>query len=115
VIAALFERCLGNVETVALILDEFEREAAEDLEEITRFLDIGDCAGLARVAHSLKGSSGILSADALAAIALKLERMGRAGVLAEKEQLLIQLNEEIRRCIGYLPTARAAIASRTKV
>jgi PAS domain S-box-containing protein len=115
VIAALFERCLGNVETVTLILDEFEREAAEDLEEITRFLDIGDCAGLARVAHSLKGSSGILSADALAAIALKLERMGRAGVLAEKEQLLIQLNEEIRRCIGYLPTARAAIASRTKV
>ena len=114
-IAALLERCLGNVETVTLILDEFEREAVKDLEEITRFLDIGDCAGLARVAHSLKGSSGILSAEAVAAIALKLERMGRAGVLVEKDHLLVQLNDEIHRCIDYLPTARTAIAGGTKV
>jgi len=111
----LLERCLGNVETVTLILDEFEREAVKDLEEITRFLDIGDCAGLARVAHSLKGSSGILSAEAVAAIALKLERMGRAGVLVEKDHLLVQLNDEIHRCIDYLPTARTAIAGGTKV
>jgi hypothetical protein len=41
--------------------------------------------------------------------------MGRAGVLAEKDQLLTQVNDEIHRCIGYLPTARAAIAKGTKV
>jgi PAS domain S-box-containing protein len=114
-IDALLERCMDNVKTAALILDEFERQAVDDLAQIKQHVEGGDCAGLARAAHALKGASAILAADALAGIAFTFERMGRAGVLHEQDQLLVQLNVEIRRCIDYLPTARAAIAERTKV
>jgi Amt family ammonium transporter len=109
-IDTLLERCMGNMQTVASILDEFEREAVDDLAQIKKRVEDGDCAELARVAHSLKGAAAILAADTLAGIAFKLERMGRAGVLTEQDQLLTQLNDEIDRCIGYLPTARAIIA-----
>jgi len=114
-IDALLDRCMGNVETVRMILDEFEREAVADLAEIKRHVENGDCERMARVAHALKGSSGILSADALAGIAFELERTGRAGALTDQARLLSQLNREVQRCIDYLPIARAAIAKKIKV
>jgi PAS domain S-box-containing protein len=114
-IDALLERCMGNAETVTSILDEFERQAVSDLAEIKGHVASGNCEGTARVAHTLKGASGILAADALSDVAFKLERMGRAGVLAEADELLTQLNDEVLRCIDYLPTARAAIAKKVQV
>jgi PAS domain S-box-containing protein len=109
-IDALLDRCMGNVETVRSILDEFERQAIADLAEITRHVEGGDCKETARVAHTLKSVSGILSAAALSDVAFKLERMGRAGVIVEAEQMLARLNNEVHRCIDYLPAARAAIS-----
>jgi PAS domain S-box-containing protein len=114
-IDALLERCMGNAETVTSILDEFERQAVSDLAEIRRHVVSGDCEGTARVAHTLKGASGILSADALSDVAFKLERIGRAGVLSEADQLLTRLNDEVQRCMDYLPIARAAIARKAEV
>jgi two-component system, sensor histidine kinase and response regulator len=114
-IDALLDRCMGNAETVTSILDEFERQAVADLAEIKRHVESRDCEGTARVAHTLKGASGILSADALSDVAFKLERMGRAGVLMDADQLLTQLNDEVRRCIDYLPLARATIAKKAEV
>ena len=111
---ALLDRCMGDTATVALILDEFEIQVVADLAELTRLVGSGDCAGTARVAHALKGASGILSASSLADIAFKLEQKGRAGAIAGEEPLLTQLNDEVRRCIDYLPTVRAAIAKRTE-
>jgi Amt family ammonium transporter len=113
-VEAMLERCMGDSETVLLILNEFESQAIADLAEIKRHVANGDCEEIARVAHALKGASGILSAGALSDIAFKLERMGRAGVLAEGDQLLAQLNDEIRRCIDFLPTVRAAITTTTE-
>jgi HPt (histidine-containing phosphotransfer) domain-containing protein len=114
-IDALLDRCMGNAETVTSILDEFERQAVSDLAEIKRHVASGNCEETARVAHTLKGASGILAADALSDVAFKLERMGRAGALGEADQLLTKLNDEARRCIDYLPTARAAIAKKAQV
>jgi PAS domain S-box-containing protein len=112
-IEALLQRCMGNAAAAASVLTEFEREAIDDLAQISVCVKDNDCNRLTRAAHSLKGASAILSADTLVGIALKLEQMGRSGVLVEQQQLLDQLNEEVQRCIGYLPTARAAIASAT--
>jgi two-component system sensor histidine kinase/response regulator len=114
-IEALLERCMGSIETATSILDEFERQAVADLGEIKRHVLSGDCEATARVAHALKGASGILSADALAGIALKLEKMGRSGVISDQDQLLSQLNREVRRCIDYLPIARSAITKKVEV
>jgi PAS domain S-box-containing protein len=115
VIEALLDRCMGNAETVSLILNEFEQQAVANLAELKQHVERGDCEETARVAHALKGASGVLSADALSGIAFNLERMGRAGALVDGEALLVQLDAEVRRCIDYLPTARAAIEKRIEV
>ncbi len=109
-IDALLDRCMGDAATVRLILDEFEPQARGDLAEITRLAKCGDCAQMARVAHALKGASGMVSAEALADVALELERIGKAGVFSDQDQLLNQLDHEVRRCLDYLPTVRAALA-----
>jgi PAS domain S-box-containing protein len=114
-IDALLARCMGDMETVAAVLDEFESQAVADLAALKKHVAAGDFAAMARVAHALKGASGMLSANALAGIALKLEAMGRSGVPADVQSLLIQLNDEVRRCIDYLPALRADIAANAKV
>jgi CheY-like chemotaxis protein len=108
-------RCMGDLETALLLLEEFERQAATDVQEIKRHVDAGDCQATAQVAHALKGAAGILSARALCGVAFKLEQMGRSGRLASEKQLLAQLDVELRRCVGYLPAVRAAIAKRATV
>jgi Amt family ammonium transporter len=114
-IEALLDRCMGNAETVTLILNEFEQQAVRDLEEIKRNLAGSDHEATARVAHALKGASGILSAATLSDIAFQLEQMGRSGVLTDADQLFDQLNNEVQRCIAYLPNARAAMAAKTEI
>jgi HPt (histidine-containing phosphotransfer) domain-containing protein len=111
---ALLERCMGDVDIVRSILGEFETQAVAEREQIQRCAASGDCKELTRVAHSLKGASGVLSANVLSGIAAKLELMGRSGVLAEEGQLLTQLNDEVQRLIAYLPKARTAIANGAK-
>ncbi len=114
-IDALLERCMGNISAALSILDEFEHEAISDLAQIKQRIETGDCAGLAHVAHSLKGAAAVLSANPLTGIALKLEQMGQSGVFVEQDELLSQLNHEIQRCVGYLPAARIVIAKGSKV
>ena len=82
-IDAVLERCMGNVETVRMILDEFEQEAVADLAKIRQHVEHGDCDETARVAHALKGAAGILAANALSDIAFSVERMGRSGALTD--------------------------------
>jgi PAS domain S-box-containing protein len=112
-IDALLDHCMGNAETISLILNEFEHQAVEDLAAIQSHMESGDCKETARVAHALKGAAAITAANTLSGIAFKMEKMGRAGVLTEKDQLLADLKDEVQRCIDYLPTVRAAIAKET--
>jgi HPt (histidine-containing phosphotransfer) domain-containing protein len=108
-----FDRCMGNTETILAILDAFESEAISDLAELKLHAAAKDSDATARVAHALKGASGILSADMLSEIAFKLEKMGRTGVFADEDHLLTQLEVEVRRCIEFLPAVRIAIAAKT--
>jgi CheY-like chemotaxis protein/HPt (histidine-containing phosphotransfer) domain-containing protein len=110
----LLERCMGQAQTVEMILNEFEKQAVADVEEMTRSMKRDDGDGLWRVAHALKGASGMLSAAALADLAYRLEQMGRAGTLNDADQLLAQLNQEVQRCVAYLPEAREIISSKTQ-
>jgi PAS domain S-box-containing protein len=113
-IDTLLDRCMGDVEVVSMILNEFEQRTAVDLAEIKQCIEKVDCEGIARVAHALKGASGILAADAVAGVALKLEQMGRKGVLADEQQLLSQLNDEVKRCLDYFPVVREVISKGSK-
>jgi HPt (histidine-containing phosphotransfer) domain-containing protein len=69
---------------------EFEREILSDylaqnlllLDELDRALAAGDAVSLTRAAHTLKGSSRTVGAEALASVAGEVERLAGSGNLA---------------------------------
>ncbi len=79
-----------------------------DLREAHRH---DDTARLKRCAHSLKGSSTSVGAQALAALALQIERLTEGGDRAALEQAIQDLPAladstlEVMRAGGWLPRA----------
>jgi CheY-like chemotaxis protein len=78
-------------EVVALYL----RETPTQLEALRRAAERGEAATLAEVAHSLKGSSVLLGATALAARAAELQGMGDAGALHGAPAAVHALEQEL--------------------
>lgn len=107
----LMQRCMNSLSTVAIILDEFEKQAKVDLPALKQCLAQNDATELARLAHGIKGAAGYLSAASLCSIAADLEQMGRSGELAAAEKTMTLLQNEAERCVNYIPLARSAIAS----
>ena len=108
----LLERCMGSADTVRLILDEFQKQAASDLQQLEQGVHGGDHERTRRVAHTLKGAAGILSAHKLCAAAARLEHLARAGSLGDAAGCLEQLRSEVEGCLAYFPTGRQLLARR---
>jgi signal transduction histidine kinase/CheY-like chemotaxis protein/HPt (histidine-containing phosphotransfer) domain-containing protein len=111
-IEALLDRCMGSAETVIMILNEFEKQVAGDLQAIKQSVADGDCVATTHTAHAIKGASSILTATTLAGAAYRLEQLGRSGSLTGVEPLLAELSAEAERVISCLPAARAETVAR---
>ncbi len=85
--------------------DEFLREIAgiflEDtplrIAELDQSLGAGDTTKFTRAAHSIKGSSANLGANAVRAVAEKLEHQSRTAGLAGLDGLIGELKSEFTR------------------
>jgi CheY-like chemotaxis protein/HPt (histidine-containing phosphotransfer) domain-containing protein len=101
-LAKALERVFGDREILERILEQFTTTMPSCLEALTAALEQGDGQALEREAHRLKGSAANLSADRIAADALRLEQMGREGNLAGGKQALGVLNEDVARLEAYV-------------
>jgi CheY-like chemotaxis protein/HPt (histidine-containing phosphotransfer) domain-containing protein len=108
----LLERCMGSVDTVRLILDEFKKQAVGDLDRIEQSLGGGDRERLRGAAHSLKGAAGMMSAQAVCAAAARIEDAARAGALDNGGAMLERLQADVHRCLAYLPVIERGLAQR---
>ena len=88
-------------ELVLLFLDT----ARERVTELRTAVDHDDSEALARVAHSLKGSSANLAASGLAALAAHLEVAARAGDAAAVPSVMALVEAELERVDAALRTA----------
>ncbi|MFH1058462.1 MAG: PAS domain S-box protein [Pseudomonadota bacterium] len=79
------------------LVDIFLEEFPHQLEAAENALKQDDAEALAGAAHSLKGSLGYFEAAAALAGAVELERLGRAGELAEARRKLAELRRELVR------------------
>jgi CheY-like chemotaxis protein/HPt (histidine-containing phosphotransfer) domain-containing protein len=95
----LFE---GDRDFMRSMLLEFQEHLPERLDEIHAALDKGDASSLSRIAHNLKGISLNFSAEPIAALALKLEELGKREDLTDAAVLVSQLDVETKRLIEYL-------------
>ena len=90
-------RDLGDAELLAELAGMFFDDASSRLEELREAIEAGDAAGVKRVAHTLKGSSGNMGAARMSAICSELQDVGASGDLARARGLLERLEEEFGR------------------
>jgi PAS domain S-box-containing protein len=67
------------------------------IDQMRTAISAGQAQALREVAHSLKGNSGSLGIKQMAALSLKLERLGRQGTVEGGAALLTDLEHEFER------------------
>ncbi len=88
---------LGADITLELV-EIFINDTSERLPFLTPMLAAGDCEGLAREAHTLKGSCGSMGAESMAQLSLQLEQEAKVEGApgANMRQLVMQLMSEFQ-------------------
>ena len=78
------------------LLETYLSDSKIRIEEIRKALAAGDSDTVRRAAHSLKGSSGNLGANALAAICLNIENRGKEENLEGLDVELANAEQEFQ-------------------
>ncbi|RLB03410.1 MAG: hypothetical protein DRG55_00355 [Deltaproteobacteria bacterium] len=87
----------GDVEFLKELVEIYRSDYPDKLSKIRQALKDGDAKTLYETAHSLKGASGNLGLGRVYELALEIERMGKEGRLQGAEEVLGELEEELRR------------------
>jgi PAS domain S-box-containing protein len=91
------QRLGGDERLLADVAQIFLQDSPGWVAAVRAALARGDTAGLRRAAHTLKGAVGYFGAAAVAAAALRLEELGRAGDLAPAPAALESLEQALSR------------------
>jgi len=102
----LFSRCLGNVSLAMALVSELESSGSQQVNAMMQCAAAGNMIEAAEGAHSLKGAAAILGAQALSEKSAHAEAAGRDGQAEELLKLLQELDEEMNRCLTYIPKLR---------
>jgi PAS domain S-box-containing protein len=97
--AAALEHVGGDPQLLRELTDVFLQDCPRLETEIRTALQNGDVAALQRGAHSLKGAASILGGQSVFEAALRLEKMGRMGDLAQAQsawEILKQALDQLR-------------------
>lgn len=104
----LLDQCLGNVDFALMLLDEFAKTSPSRLDGFDVALAEHNHATIATKAHALRGTAGILAADALMETCSNLESFAKKNADWDLTGHLVQqLHAEIQRAIDFIPTIRA--------
>lgn len=109
--AGLCERVDGRMDVIDMLIDLLLSTYPGDRDGLEKLVECGDAPGLREMAHRLKGQLQTLGVDSAAAVALRLELMGRAANLAEAGGALHELDHEMGRFQTVIAEHRAARCS----
>jgi HPt (histidine-containing phosphotransfer) domain-containing protein len=87
----------GEPDVLAEILQLFVAEVPRKIQLLQSALTAGDAPQVARAAHSLKGSSGNIGANALYDVCRRIDDLAKTGDLAGVAPLLASLTSEYHR------------------
>jgi HPt (histidine-containing phosphotransfer) domain-containing protein len=87
----------GEADVLAQVLQLFLDEVPKKILALQEAVRAGDAAAAARVAHSLKGSSGNIGAGSMMDLCHRIDDLARAGDLAAVTPLLPSLTSEYHR------------------
>jgi HPt (histidine-containing phosphotransfer) domain-containing protein len=94
-ISEALNRAMGDADFLQMMLAEFQHTIPDFLSRINRALQISDMESLAKDAHQFKGTAANLGAKIIAAVALKLEHIGKSGNFKNGESVYAELQEAV--------------------
>jgi HPt (histidine-containing phosphotransfer) domain-containing protein len=98
----LLDRLMGDNDLAARLITGFLHDIPRQLAALKERLDAGDARGALLQAHTLKGASAAVSAQALSAVSLEAQEAAAAGDLNRVLALLPRLEEEAKRLSSAL-------------
>jgi PAS domain S-box-containing protein len=91
------DRFDGEEQLLEEVIELFASDLPHRMSEVRTSLEHGDPKRLQHAAHSLKGAAGYVGAERVAALALKLEELGRSGDLSSALEAYRQLERELEQ------------------
>jgi CheY-like chemotaxis protein/HPt (histidine-containing phosphotransfer) domain-containing protein len=95
--AGLMQRLLDDDQLMQLVLASFLKDIPLQIQALKDFLEAGDTVGAGRQAHTIKGASANISAEALRAIAAEMEIYGKSGDLDAIRKHISELETQFGR------------------
>ncbi|MHB0874786.1 MAG: response regulator [Anaerolineae bacterium] len=111
---AFLARAMGDEELLLAVTEAFLADMPLQIEKLSVAVEAGDSALTEQQAHSIKGASATVSANALRAVALAIENAGRAGDVSTPRVSLPQLLAEFERLRQVMAQLIGASASETQ-
>ena len=102
----MWERFAGDVELVGEILDLIDRDLPQYVARLRRAVDDGDWAVVARLAHTIKGTTGEVAAVHLPGLAVSIEQAALASDRAAVSALVPIVEEAATDLLAALRTWR---------
>src|SRR5205807_1340970 len=84
---------------------------ADAIAQIQQHLAAHDADALARVSHMIKGTAGLVSAEALRSAAARMEEIGRNHTLDLAEECLGELTRELGRCAAHAARVKTELSA----
>jgi len=105
----LLQRAIGNKVLARNMANMFIDCIPIYLESIGNALAAGDSAMLAKTTHKLKGSAATIALSPLSATAFKMESLAKSGELESAEQLLPELEKQIKQAVDAVRNMLATL------
>lgn len=108
VLASLRELGLGDSgrPVVDELLDSCAKRIGDSIAEMRCAVDAADAERLARLAHFVRGSSGVVGAHQITRLVADLEQVGRSGSVSDSESLINRLETELSRMVAEIERVR---------
>ena len=87
----------GEPDVLTEVLQLFRDEVPKKLRALQTALGAGDAAEAARLAHSLKGSSGNIGADSMRDVCGRIDELAKSADLGRVAPLVASLTDEYHR------------------
>jgi signal transduction histidine kinase/CheY-like chemotaxis protein/HPt (histidine-containing phosphotransfer) domain-containing protein len=101
----LRRRCMGNGNLAARALKTFGASIGSYSDELARCVQAGDAKSLRASSHKIKGAAGNVSAEQLCRLAGELEQLGKNDALAQAQDSLAELLQEVQRVRQFIDTS----------
>jgi CheY-like chemotaxis protein/HPt (histidine-containing phosphotransfer) domain-containing protein len=95
--AGMLGRLLNDENLAQEVMATFLDDTPRQIQALRGYLDAWDAAGAERQAHTLKGASANVGGEALHALALEMEKAGKAGDLGSVAARMDDLDREFVR------------------